>query len=737
MRLALLAAALLLAAPSASAQAAGDCPYPVLFVHGYTGSQVSWEPFTGHPDVAGLWGPRADVFHAVLNAYENEERIDGPDGIRDTADDDVLVAFANRSNILAPGCVYASNWENWWNENPGSPQIEINGGDSPGGFFARESDSNEEAAQKQGYALGRMIEAVLAANPEKDRVVLVGHSMGGLAIREYLQRRDGAGTPEWWVEPSEPGGHRVARVLTIGTPHRGSNLLGNPFRQGEAQPNDGARDGTPDINSAAVRDLRQSYACFFCDGPGPYLFGGDEGGIAAGFHTDDVDLDGDESSTITGINIDGRDQGFSDAEDGTTVNPAMPLPADVRYTWLTSDIGTGGDLVVDLARQWVYSGAVPSPSDGVPYRLADTLLTDVFHLDQQEDTDAVARGLDEPDYPAHAYRLVAGTTYAATATVRSAGVPDGAPTSDPDWFVLDGAGGLAVTLTPTPGRGGRIDAYADPDPYATADGVVSATWAPGSGPVTLALGGQRYVRVTHDGVAARDWRSPYTLRAEAVALPLLVRAGPRRGPVVIPAEGGRFTFNVAVRNRNAEPASLAFWPVADRPDGTTSGPLILPRPVTVPANGNTRRSYTQNIPGDAPAGTYTYHVRLGTFPDAEAEATFTFEKAAGVEPSLVAGWAVTEGAALGATAGAVTLGAPRPNPLRGSTRLPLRLDAPAHVSVTVLDALGRRVATVWDGSLGEGAHALRWDAAGVAPGPYVVRVSTGAEVHTRRVVVTR
>ncbi|MEL6616695.1 MAG: hypothetical protein AAFQ43_13215, partial [Bacteroidota bacterium] len=376
MRTALFSFAVLALSLPARGQGAGDCPYPVLFLHGYTGSQASWEPFTAEPDVVGLWGPRADVFHAVLNAYENEERIAGPDGILDTTDDDVLVTFVNETNTLAPGCVYASNWENFWNEDPADPLLEQNSGDSPGGFFASESDSNEEAGQKQGYALGRMIEAVLAANPGKDRVILVGHSMGGLVAREYLQRRDASGTPMWWVEPLAADGHRVARVLTVGTPHRGSNLFGNPFRPEtggvldgflprrgpdapEAQPagasgEDALRDGTPDINSAAVRDLRYNYFCFFCDAPGPYLFGGDEGDIASGFHTDDVDLDGDESSLITGINIAGQLQGFSDAWDGTTDNPAMPLPTDVRYTWLTSDVGTSGDLVVDLSRQWIY-----------------------------------------------------------------------------------------------------------------------------------------------------------------------------------------------------------------------------------------------------------------------------------------------------------------------------------------------------------------------------------------------
>ncbi len=503
------ALALVLIATPALSQPVGDCPYPIIFMHGFTGSQFSWEPFANHPDVNGIWGPWTDTFHAVLNAYENEERIEGPDGVLNTSDDDVLVSFNNETNTLALGCIYAYNFENFWNENPNDPQLEVNSGDSPGGTFASESDSNEEAGFKQGYALGRMIAAVLAANPGKDKVILVGHSMGGLAGREYLQRLDGNGTPRWWVDPLQADGHHVAKLITVATPHRGSNLFGNPFRQG-----DETRDGTPDINSSATRDLRYNYFCFFCSSPGPFLFGGNEGN-GVGWHTDDINIDGDENDVIEGINIDGRDQGHNDPWDGTIDNPDFPLPKNVRYTWLTSDNGGGGDDVVDLARQWLYDNAGPVPSDGLPYRLTDTLLTDRFHLDLQEDTDAVIRALDEPDFRAHAYRVEIGKTYAATATVRSANAPRDLPVNDVDWYAFETNGAaVTVTLRPSPVLGGRLDLYgADADAFIASDSPAGIDFAPGSSSVrtsTLAMApGTRYLRIRHRNVGYQDWKQPY------------------------------------------------------------------------------------------------------------------------------------------------------------------------------------------------------------------------------------
>lgn len=69
--------------------------------------------------------------------------------------------------------------------------------------------------------LARRIDAVLAETGA-ERVMLVGHSMGGLVARAYL-RRFGAG--------------RVARLVTLGTPHAGSRLsrfgMGQNARQME------------------------------------------------------------------------------------------------------------------------------------------------------------------------------------------------------------------------------------------------------------------------------------------------------------------------------------------------------------------------------------------------------------------------------------------------------------------------------------------------------------------------
>ncbi len=524
MRLLILLGVFLLSQANVQAQAC-DCPYPVIFLHGFTGNA---ETFTGtwdQADFKNIFGPRADIFHAVVNATTSSN-IWGNDGVQGTADDDVLTFFNNESNALAPGCVYSMNFQNYWNEDPSDPQIIIDGCGAPGFFH---NDSNESAIRKQGYALGKMIANVLAANPDKDKVIVAGHSMGGLETREYLQRTDGSGNHPWWVNPSSPDGHQIKKMITTATPHRGSNFFGSPWPFDKEEEEEVTRDGLPDINSEATRDLRYNYltGCGFlgcCVCPGIYLFGGNESTMPLGFHNDDVNCDGDENDVLEGIN----ESGSPDPWDGTKDNPNMPLPDNLRYTYITSKIPLdSGDGVVALARQWIYDGTTPVPSDGTAFRLTDTLLTDVDHLGVDDDINSVVRSLDEGDYPEFAWDINLDHTspYAGISQVRSVQVPEGPNTTDPDWFRFFIPAGttddICILFTPNVLLSGRIEYFLNPSAYedmtATGDQVVNFT--PGSPQIIINLvsgqynaGGDNYIRIIHDNVGYTDWKVAYKIQ---------------------------------------------------------------------------------------------------------------------------------------------------------------------------------------------------------------------------------
>ena len=91
----------------------------------------------------------------------------------------------------------------------------------------------------------------------------------------------------------------------------------------------------------------------------------------------------------------------------------------------------------------------------------------------------------------------------------------------------------------------------------------------------------------------------------------------------------------------------------------------------------------------------------------------------------------------GAEALAARLDVAGPNPFASEARLVLTLPAPADVRADAFDALGRRVATLYDGAAPAGPVALRLDGAELAPGVYLVRVLAGGEALTRTLVRTR
>ncbi len=580
----------------------GDCPYPVIFIHGLDSDGTAFDPTMNNGGFSGIWGARSDYFFAVPNSWEDQEDdIRGNDGVfQDNGrDDDVQWIFDNENNVLAAGCIYAINFKNDVNNHVIDRWAD--GAPDDGSIWTGASANNEAAILKQGYALKQAIKAVLAANPTKDKVVLVGHSMGGLCTREYLQRTQG-GAPRWWVDPSSPDGHKVKRVLTIGTPHRGSNTFDFLSLKGEQEGDPTERSGErtnsriPNIWSEAVRDLRYEVDCkgWFCSMPGPYLFGGKEDDIENDYFSEDVNCDGNEDDTIVGINDESN--GFN----GTSDNPNMPLPMNIRYTYYVSNVtggalstckyknyGCAGDAVVDDQRQWIYSGgqgrtedyvdglSIPVPNDGVPHRLTDRVTSQnrTDHLQQTGDINYHISGMDEGDYPEHAWKInFDGGKFAGIVQMP----PDLRPTDgnraanqDKDWYYFDVPNnmmGMKITVRPNVNRSGRIDVYKNPAAYEQGNSATNLTFGTGttSDQVIKVIGclgaGERYyVRVQHDGISRTDWSTPFTIEASSL-------------PVEIPTAVGVYT---ATGETTDDAGWTHYWKDASASPVTTNDLLLL------------------------------------------------------------------------------------------------------------------------------------------------------------------
>ena len=496
--------------------------YPIIFVHGIIGSEETFIDFMqyldgGNPELA--WGG-ACVFDVLLNADDNVETSNSTIDVKweDFEFDGNLVHLGPRN--------YDENWENCtdgWSDTD-SYLFAINFKEErirgAGEWLDDFDQGNQSAIYKQGKALGKMIEAVLvhvnsadgSPDIEIDKVILVGHSMGGLAIREYLQRADTSGFHPWWVDPSDSSGHKVARVVTVDTPHFGSNIWTDPTLR------DSTRSIIPDGNGESIRDLTYHYdsypQCPDDDSEwGIYLFGGSEYCIEGTwinptFHNVDVNCNGSEDDNIIGINYVPPEQVENPNYISYLENPEMDLPGDIDYTWITGNApGHIGDGIVKFERQYLISRG-------------DTVQTNCCHTSGQWFYDifpgwtdcvcyaptyfpGIIRGLDEPDSLASAYQVDIGNIYQGFFTYQLNHLVE-----DTDWFrfELDHTDSIQVLVDGNESGIALVRLYDDEGILAEGDSnnlpiVITQTLLPGT----------YWLELVGDA-GLETWQHPYSLR---------------------------------------------------------------------------------------------------------------------------------------------------------------------------------------------------------------------------------
>jgi pimeloyl-ACP methyl ester carboxylesterase len=245
-------------------------PYPIIFIHGLNSWSETWNTFTNYIDSTfGLsYGGRFDI---SLND-----------------DNDLTSANLNLfPTVGADIAMYTSQ------VNFGADYYYVNFAVNIAGAVDETCAnlSNQSAIAKQGLALREVIINVMQLTG-RDKVILMGHSMGGLAAREYIQN------PQNWVSTNVS--HNVAKLVTTGTPHKGSNVNYPDLTW--------FTSSIPDKFSEAVRDLRTNYS--FSLEPGVFLRSGlesqsvmnDVGLPGFNFYNFDVNCNGVIGETILGLN---------------------------------------------------------------------------------------------------------------------------------------------------------------------------------------------------------------------------------------------------------------------------------------------------------------------------------------------------------------------------------------------------------------------------------------------------
>ena len=226
---------------------------------------------------------------------------------------------------------------------------------------------------------------------------------------------------------------------------------------------------------------------------------------------------------------------------------------------------------------------------------------------------------------------------------------------------------------------------------------------------------------------------------------LSITLEPVNPPIVIPANGGSFDYDVAAVNDGFNTTEFTFWNDVILPNGTLYGPILVRPDLTLAPGETMSRTLTQSVPPNAPSGTYTYQVHIGDYPsNVVAETSFDFEKSA-VDFSLNGGssdWTVTgwdEEVVLsgGDMPTEFSLSQNYPNPFNPETIISFELRDACFVELIVYDIQGREVARLADGYYSAGMHDFTFDGSDLSSGVYLAWLQADGFQQARKLLLLK
>jgi hypothetical protein len=205
-------------------------------------------------------------------------------------------------------------------------------------------------------------------------------------------------------------------------------------------------------------------------------------------------------------------------------------------------------------------------------------------------------------------------------------------------------------------------------------------------------------------------------------------------PIVIPANGGNFGFNVYLLNGGPSQIPYWVWTRVKYPDGSYSAPQLGPVNINTPVGVTITRQRSQTVPASWPSGVYTYLGYANTamsYPAVDSS-WFTFTKSATANGGPVVLEAICSGelfpgeiASVSQQPATFSLEQNRPNPFNPSTAISYQLQTASQTKLTVYDTAGRLITTLVDEMQGAGTHSVTFDGSKLASGLYFVRMEAG------------
>ena len=217
-------------------------------------------------------------------------------------------------------------------------------------------------------------------------------------------------------------------------------------------------------------------------------------------------------------------------------------------------------------------------------------------------------------------------------------------------------------------------------------------------------------------------------------------------PIVIPANGGTFEFNVAVANNAATQQTVDIWTMVTLPNGTEYGPLINFPNLTMNPGWSGDRDRDQNVPANAPAGNYTYDAYAGIYPNqVYAEDHFDFSKSVTIDGSGTFkdwnNWGEDFGESASPSeihnSSFIIHNSVAPNPFNPTTNISFELRAASYVNLTVYNISGCTVAMLVNGMMPPGQHVTEFHGQGLASGVYFYKLTAGSFTEIKKMILMK
>ena len=260
--------------------------------------------------------------------------------------------------------------------------------------------------------------------------------------------------------------------------------------------------------------------------------------------------------------------------------------------------------------------------------------------------------------------------------------------------------------------------------------------------------GTEGIQITYNGSGPFEPASETAVIIHYVSIPPLPEIElvltPTGLPIVIPAGGGNFEFNISATNLEPVAFPTDIWTNVTMPGGSIYGPIINVPGLMMPAAVTIDRDRVQAVPAGAPAGIYSYNAYAGIYPYLTyGEDHFVFEKSAMGDGTGYQEWYNWGEAFPGEVLNAPDLPVDYslcdayPNPFNPAAHIGYTLPERAQVELIVYDVSGREVTSLVKGWKDAGTYEVAFDGSGMASGVYFYRLTAGDFSEVKKMILVK